>query len=63
MFYCQECAIKHAWPYSVAIHRSRCRCDSCGQVEECLDVPSQYLTGAQQNPDRRWPIKPKEKVK
>jgi hypothetical protein len=41
MFYCVKCQEKNKWPKSM--HKSQGRCESCGKVAECYDVPSSSL--------------------
>ena len=41
MFYCDRCAKKRNWPISWS--KSCGRCELCGQVAVCNDVPSEDL--------------------
>jgi hypothetical protein len=41
MFFCEACRRKNNWPDS--IFRSRGKCEVCGNVANCSDVPSKYL--------------------
>lgn len=42
MFYCQTCAGRRGWP-DRTLSRSYGKCEVCGKVDECNDVPSKYL--------------------
>ncbi len=41
MFYCDPCSEKHGWPKSW--HKSKGKCEMCGEVAICNDVPSKAL--------------------
>lgn len=41
MFFCNECANKKGWPQSFS--RSRGRCEVCGEIADCNEVPSSEL--------------------
>ncbi len=44
MFFCENCEIENDWPGS--IFSSYGRCEMCGKVAACSDVPSRFLTPA-----------------
>lgn len=41
MFYCQTCQEERQWPKGIM--RSYGKCEVCGAVDRCSDVPSKYL--------------------
>lgn len=41
MFFCEPCGDKRDWPDS--IFKSYGKCEICGKVAACSDVPSKYL--------------------
>ena len=41
MFYCNKCAEKEGWPESIG--KSHGKCEMCGEVDTCNDVPSSRL--------------------
>jgi hypothetical protein len=41
MFYCKDCGDKYGYPESVG--KSIGRCELCGALDECSDVPSSFL--------------------
>ena len=41
MFYCNKCADKRKWPRSW--FNSYGRCEMCGEMQECNDVPAKDL--------------------
>lgn len=41
MYYCTPCATKHKWPDTS--HGSHGRCEMCGKLRPCNDVPSIML--------------------
>ena len=41
MFYCDDCAKIKGWPEG--LDTSYSRCEICGRITGCYDVPSKYL--------------------
>jgi hypothetical protein len=52
MFYCDACAKKYQWPTWMS-KSSRGRCEMCGRVKDCYDVPSRALPVADAAEDAR----------
>jgi len=42
MFYCQDCAEEKGWPTDTMV-KSRGKCEICGELAICEDVPSKFL--------------------
>lgn len=41
MFYCEACRIKQQWPEGMT--GSYGKCEVCGKIARCYDVPSSHL--------------------
>lgn len=41
MFYCNKCAEERGYPESIG--KSRGKCEICGEITDCNDVPSNFL--------------------
>lgn len=44
MFYCDKDAVKNDWP--LTMFRSYGCCEICGEVTNCSDYPSRYLSSS-----------------
>jgi hypothetical protein len=54
MFYCDACGKERGWPHDdLLIPVSRGRCEVCGQVRACNDVPTSHLPPAPEEPMSR----------
>jgi hypothetical protein len=42
MFYCEDCRIERDYPESMV--KSTGKCEICGELAACNDVPSKFLT-------------------
>lgn len=42
MFFCENCQIANGWPTGFMTSRGKCEC--CGKIADCFDVPSGVLS-------------------
>lgn len=48
MFYCEPCRVEKNWPESFM--GSYGKCEICGEVADCHDVPSRWLPRPEKDP-------------
>jgi hypothetical protein len=49
MFYCEDCGIKNNWPMDFYLTLSGGRCEICGKISRCYEVPTSRLLNRTEN--------------